>query len=191
MSEVQVCLGWWRLRADGIVHIVGEMASNETYRWVDDCGGLYADSGCRLSGTSCHDLIDFLGEELQVHKTMELLSSPSVDWASVNSYRFVTPRKRKPVVQEKEQILREPVEEEQHPLKRQVGGDHYMDMGIQPIDVMKAAFTSEQLEGFLRGNVLKYLMRYPQKNGVTDVKKAQHYMEMLIKHLEKESTEGT
>ena len=82
-------------------------------------------------------------------------------------------------------------DEQKRLLKRQVGGDHYMDMGIQPIDVMKAAFTSEQLEGFLRGNVLKYLMRYPQKNGVTDVKKAQHYMEMLIKHLEKESTEGT
>lgn len=79
------------------------------------------------------------------------------------------------------------MEEEKHPLKRQVGGDHYLNMGTQPIDVMKATFTSEQLEGFLRGNVLKYLMRYPQKNGVTDVKKAQHYMEMLIKHLERES----
>ena len=180
MSEVQVCLGWWRRRGDGIVHIVGERAANETYRWVDDCGDLYADSGCRLSGTSCHDLTDFLGERLET-------TFHSLNWANVNYYRFVTPRKRKPAVQGKEQS--EPVEEEQHPLKRQVGGDHYLNMGTQPIDVMKATFTSEQLEGFLRGNVLKYLMRYPHKNGVTDVKKAQHYMEMLIKHLERKSND--
>ena len=39
--------------------------------------------------------------------------------------------------------------------------------------------------GFLDGNVLKYLLRYKNKNGVEDLKKAKWYLERLIKQLEK------
>lgn len=35
-------------------------------------------------------------------------------------------------------------------------------------------------EGFLLGNVIKYLWRYRRKNGIEDLKKARRYIEMLI-----------
>ena len=36
-------------------------------------------------------------------------------------------------------------------------------------------------EGFLLGNVIKYLWRYRRKNGAEDLKKARRYIEMLIR----------
>jgi len=66
----------------------------------------------------------------------------------------------------------------------QVGGTHYKDLPIQPFDIMKANFKKEEYEGYLRGNVLKYLLRYQSKNGVEDLKKASHYLDELITFLE-------
>jgi hypothetical protein len=40
--------------------------------------------------------------------------------------------------------------------------------------------TPEEFEGYLRGNVIKYISRYPEKNGVEDLMKAQHYLAKLI-----------
>lgn len=60
---------------------------------------------------------------------------------------------------------------------------HY-DTGIDTIAFMRANCPPEQVEGFLRGNALKYLQRYPNKNGVDDLRKAKHYVEMLIEELE-------
>ena len=37
---------------------------------------------------------------------------------------------------------------------------------------------------FCEGNVLKYLLRYKKKNGLEDLKKAQWYLERLIKQQE-------
>jgi hypothetical protein len=66
----------------------------------------------------------------------------------------------------------------------QVGGTHYADMPIQPLEIMKANFKEAEYEGYLRGNVLKYLLRYQTKNGVEDLKKAEHYLTELIGYLE-------
>ena len=60
---------------------------------------------------------------------------------------------------------------------------HY-DTGIDTIAFMRANCTPEQVEGFLRGNVFKYLQRYDKKNGVEDLKKATHYVQMLIEEVE-------
>lgn len=60
---------------------------------------------------------------------------------------------------------------------------HY-DTGIDTIAFLRANCPSEQVEGFLRGNALKYLQRYDKKNGVEDLRKAKHYVEMLIEELE-------
>lgn len=81
----------------------------------------------------------------------------------------------------------EAVENKIDPLSRQVGGDHYMNMGIQPLKLMEANFTPEKFIGFLEGNILKYTMRYGAKGGIQDLKKAQHYAELLTKYLEKQS----
>lgn len=67
---------------------------------------------------------------------------------------------------------------------RQVGGDHYLNQGIQPWDAMRAWMTREQFAGFLLGNAIKYLARFnvraPGKGGLNDLEKAAHYLDRLI-----------
>ena len=60
-------------------------------------------------------------------------------------------------------------------LKVQVGGSHYKDMPIQPIEFIIANDL-----GFVEGNIIKYTCRYKQKGGVEDLKKVKHYVQMLI-----------
>ena len=60
-------------------------------------------------------------------------------------------------------------------LNKQVGGSHYKDKGIQPIIYIHA----NEL-GFCEGNVVKYVTRWRSKNGIADLKKAIHYLELLI-----------
>lgn len=62
---------------------------------------------------------------------------------------------------------------------KQVGGDHYMNMGIQPWKAMECWMSPEEFRGFLKGNAIKYLARSNAKGGITDVKKAGHYIEKL------------
>lgn len=62
----------------------------------------------------------------------------------------------------------------------QVGGSHYIDLGIQPWAAMQCWMTQEQFEGFLRGNAIKYLARCEVKGGLQDLKKARHYLDKLI-----------
>ena len=57
----------------------------------------------------------------------------------------------------------------------QVGGSHYKDKAIQPWDYIIA----NEL-GYLEGNVVKYVSRWKNKNGIEDLKKAQHYLTKLI-----------
>src|SRR5699024_580981 len=57
---------------------------------------------------------------------------------------------------------------------------HYTNGNIETIDYLKDTLSKEQHEGFCRGNVLKYLSRYPHKNGVEDLNKAKTYLEWLI-----------
>lgn len=63
---------------------------------------------------------------------------------------------------------------------------HYRDAGIEPIDLMRENFTSEEFSGFLQGNVLKYMLRFKRKNGLEDLKKAKTYLSWLIDEMEKE-----
>ena len=58
----------------------------------------------------------------------------------------------------------------------QVGGNHY-DMKIQPID-----FIMENNIGFCEGNIIKYVCRYENKNGIEDLRKARQYLEFLAKN---------
>lgn len=56
---------------------------------------------------------------------------------------------------------------------------HYCKGGVECLDAIKAAL-GDKYEGFLAGNVLKYVYRYPDKNGVEDCKKAAYYLQKLI-----------
>lgn len=63
------------------------------------------------------------------------------------------------------------------PASRQVGGTHYQSMAIQPID-----FITQNGLGFCEGNALKYLCRHREKGKAEDLRKAIHYLELLIEH---------
>jgi hypothetical protein len=60
-------------------------------------------------------------------------------------------------------------------LDKQVSGNHYKDKGIQPIVYIHANDL-----GFCEGNVIKYVTRHKEKNGSADIKKAIHYLELLL-----------
>lgn len=62
-----------------------------------------------------------------------------------------------------------------HALDVQVGGSHYKDLVIQPIEYIHANNI-----GYMEGNVIKYVSRWRKKNGIADLEKAKHYIELLI-----------
>lgn len=58
---------------------------------------------------------------------------------------------------------------------------HYvLEDGSDSMDVVAKILGREQFKGFLRGNALKYLIRFEQKGGVEDLKKALDYIERLV-----------
>ena len=61
-------------------------------------------------------------------------------------------------------------------LDKQIGGSHYRDCGIQPVEYIYA----NQLD-FLEGNVIKYITRHRTKGeGEKDIQKVIHYAEMIL-----------
>jgi hypothetical protein len=63
-----------------------------------------------------------------------------------------------------------------------VNPSHYKQGGIECIEAIKAA-TGDGFIGYVWGNVLKYLWRWPKKGGVEDLKKARWYLDRLIKEV--------
>lgn len=62
---------------------------------------------------------------------------------------------------------------------------HYTQGGIECIECIKAAVTNKVgIEAVCVANVIKYLFRYEEKNGVEDIRKAKWYIERLLKELE-------
>lgn len=62
--------------------------------------------------------------------------------------------------------------------------EHYTNNDIQPIEIMKQNMTTEEYRGFLLGNIIKYPLRYKDKNGLEDLKKALTYLTWLIDDVE-------
>jgi hypothetical protein len=60
-------------------------------------------------------------------------------------------------------------------LEKQPGGDHYRTMAIQPIE-----YILKNELGYMEANVVKYVSRHKSKNGAEDIKKAIHYLEMIL-----------
>lgn len=58
---------------------------------------------------------------------------------------------------------------------------HYTSNGVmEVIDILQDQLTEEEFKGFLRGNILKYQLRYRNKNGLEDLHKQQWYTNRLI-----------
>jgi hypothetical protein len=58
---------------------------------------------------------------------------------------------------------------------RQEGGSHYKTLAIQPWD-----YIIQNNLGFLEGNVIKYVTRWKEKEGLQDLQKARHFLDKLI-----------
>lgn len=70
--------------------------------------------------------------------------------------------------------------------------EHYKsEKGLETIDVIEAfTFGLDGIESFDTGNILKYTCRWSKKNGIQDLRKAQWYLNHLIKHLENKEKEN-
>lgn len=60
-------------------------------------------------------------------------------------------------------------------LSSQVGGSHYKDLPIQPVEYIHANRI-----GYFEGCVIKYVSRWRAKGGIGDLEKAKHYIDLLI-----------
>lgn len=60
-------------------------------------------------------------------------------------------------------------------LDKQEGGDHYKSMAIQPVEYIYANNL-----GYFEGCVIKYVSRWRNKNGIEDLNKAKHFIDLLI-----------
>ena len=56
---------------------------------------------------------------------------------------------------------------------------YVLEDGSDSMDVVAKILGKEQFKGFLRGNALKYLIRYELKGGIDDLRKALDYIERL------------
>lgn len=60
-------------------------------------------------------------------------------------------------------------------LDNQEGGSHYVGKAIQPIQYIHANKLP-----FIEGSIVKYITRWRDKGGVGDLRKIQHYVDLLI-----------
>lgn len=60
-------------------------------------------------------------------------------------------------------------------LATQVGGNHYKDYAIQPVE-----FCQRNQLPFCESNAIKYICRHKDKNGRQDIEKAIHYLQILL-----------
>lgn len=59
---------------------------------------------------------------------------------------------------------------------------HYKVGSIETADAIEASMSADAWEGYLKGNILKYLWRYPYKGKrEEDLRKARWYLDRLIK----------
>tara|TARA_B100001109_G_C18850547_1_gene469047 strand:+ start:362 stop:586 length:225 start_codon:yes stop_codon:yes gene_type:complete len=68
--------------------------------------------------------------------------------------------------------------------KDNINPDHYKAGNIECIDAIEASMTKEAFRGYCKGNILKYVWRYENKNLEEDLYKAQWYTKRLIKTYE-------
>ena len=63
----------------------------------------------------------------------------------------------------------------QSALNVQVGGEHYKNLAIQPVEYIHANNLS-----FFEGNIVKYITRHKTKNKAQDIRKVIHYAQLIL-----------
>lgn len=153
-TEIEVGQSW-RTRDGNIATIVEpeHISARFPIGATNSVGGFVTytrDGDYSTEGESCHDLIELI------------LAAPT------------TPTPRMPTVKAS---ATEPTARrvEQSALAVQVGGTHYKDFAIQPVEYIHANKL-----GFCEGNVVKYITRHAAKNGADDIRKVIHYCQLLL-----------
>lgn len=68
---------------------------------------------------------------------------------------------------------------------------HYNSGKIECIEAIESATMGKNgFEAYLVGNIIKYLFRYNQKNGIQDLQKAKWYVDKLIEFVENNEGES-
>ena len=65
-----------------------------------------------------------------------------------------------------------------------INPSHYTSGSIECIEAIEASMSADEFQGFLKGNCMKYLWRYRQKNGIEDLLKSEWYQTRLIAFVE-------
>jgi hypothetical protein len=101
----------------------------------------------------------------------ESLINPEEDrgWSRESHEQYMTRRSAEESLINKERFKKT------KPSDKQIGGNHYKDCAIQPVDYI----VKNNLD-FLEGNVVKYITRHKTKNGIEDIRKVIHYAELIL-----------
>ena len=107
----------------------------------------------------------------------KIISKPEV---KEEPYKFVELQPGGSVIEGKEKF--------EEPKKDNINPSHYRNGKVECIDALESATINKTgLEAVCTANVIKYLWRYEDKNGLEDIKKAQWYLNKLISHVESKS----
>ena len=91
-------------------------------------------------------------------------------WAHSESVQqWQSPRKRDAAALKADKDMQQSARSTQH------GGAHYKDLPIQPVE-----YIHQNGIGFCEGCAIKYLTRWRSKGGIEDLRKARHFIELLI-----------
>lgn len=88
------------------------------------------------------------------------------------------------IYDDEKHVCGQPYDSSSRPSATQIGGSHYTDMTIQPVEYILANNIP-----FVEGCVIKYVSRWRAKGGVEDLKKAKHFLDLLIEHEERPEQE--
>ena len=62
-----------------------------------------------------------------------------------------------------------------------ISPDHYRILDTyETLELIKDRLSHEAYQGYLEGNIIKYVMRWRYKNGLEDLRKAEQYLTWLI-----------
>jgi len=190
----------WRTRSGEVAELLIFDATDEYQPWRSSQGWHFADGAFNVRNMPEHDLIELVehadgfkpwtgGEQpeetcgklveyrLRSGLHCEGEQAERLDWSHEDlSHDIVAYKVVAEVTQPAPDPLRvELIETPQDALDVQVGGDHYKSLAIQPVEYIHANKI-----GYFEGNVIKYVTRWRAKNGVADLEKAKHYIDLLI-----------
>lgn len=125
-----------------------------------------------------HHRNDELENKSFFHCTTEQCTYTPAPIAKPREISFIDPAPPEPTpfIGYREELKKTELNLTINPEQTQVGGSHYKDFAIQPSE-----FIHKNKLGWAEGNVIKYVCRHGFKNGAEDLRKAIHYLELLLK----------